>query len=74
MGVSAFEHIKQKYKKLNGKVDLLRILALVLLLILMFFPFSMDKMSLVDKSVQPRLLFPFTAAFSGIIRPGFTFF
>ena len=73
MGVSAFEHIKQKYKKLNGKVDLLRILALVLLLILMFFPFSMDKMSLVDKSVQPRLLFPFTAAFSGIIRPGFTF-
>lgn len=50
-----------------------KIIALILLGLLLFFPFSMAAMDLTQKAVQPPLLFPLTVLFSTAIH-GFNFF
>lgn len=74
MGVPTFDRIKKQCTKLAGSPELIKIFSLGVLLILMLFPFSMDKMDLIDKSASSKLLFPFTVLFSGAIKPEFSFF
>lgn len=74
MGVRTLDRIKKQCSKLAVSLELIKIFSLAALLILMIFPFSMDKMDLVNKSTSSKLLFPFTVLFSGAIKPELSFF
>ena len=53
---------------------MLHIVSLVMLAALMFLPFGMDKMELLNDEHTPQLLYPFTVLFSGLVQKDFYFF
>ena len=52
----------------------MQIVSLVIFVALMFLPFGMDKMDLVNHTRMPQLLYPFTVLFSGLVQKNFLFF
>ena len=52
----------------------LPIASLVILAALMFMPFGMDKIDLLNYEHTPQLLYPFTVLFSGLVQREFYFF
>ena len=52
----------------------LQIVSLVIFAALMFLPFGMDKMDLVNHTRMPQLLYPFIVLFSGLAQKNFLFF
>ena len=53
---------------------MLQIVSLVILAALMFMPFGMDKMDLLNYEQTPQLLYPFTVLFSGLVQRNLHFF
>ncbi|MGI5172709.1 adenylate/guanylate cyclase domain-containing protein [Treponema sp. OMZ 840] len=68
-----FEKIRKMKKKVIASSYPFKVLSLVVFTVLMFFPFSMDKMDLFNREQPSVLLYPFTVLFSGIIERGFNF-
>ena len=52
----------------------MQIVSLVIFVALIFLPFGMDKMDLVNHTRTPQLLYPFTVLFSGLVQQNFLFF
>ena len=52
----------------------MQIVSLVIFVALIFLPFGMDKMDLVNHTRTPQLLYPFTDLFSGLVQQNFLFF
>ena len=52
----------------------MQIVSLVIFVALIFLPFGMDKMDLVNHTQTPQLLYPFTVLFSGLVQQNFLFF
>lgn len=52
----------------------MQIVSLVIFVALIFLPFGMDKMDLVNHTRTPQLLYPFTVLFSGLVQQSFLFF
>ena len=52
----------------------MQIVSLVIFVALIFLPFGMDKMDLVNHTRTPQLLYPFTVLVSGLVQQNFLFF
>ena len=52
----------------------MQIVSIVIFVALIFLPFGMDKMDLVNHTRTPQLLYPFTVLFSGLVQQNFLFF
>ena len=74
MSKTVFEKIKNRLKKIPPSVAGWKVGSLVVLIGLMTLPFGMDKMDLFNPEQASRLLYPFTALFSGAVPSGFHFF
>ena len=74
MSKIVFEKIKNRLKKIFSSVARWKVGSLVVLVVLMALPFSMDKMDLFNPEQASRLLYPFTVLASGVVPSGFHFF
>ena len=74
MSKIVFEKIKNRLKKISSSVARWKVGSLVVLVVLMALPFSMDKMDLFNPEQASRLLYPFTVLASGVVPSGFHFF
>ena len=62
------------FKRIAAYPYKLQIASLVIFATLMFLPFGMDKMDLFNHARMPKLLYPFTVLFSGVVQKNSHFF
>ena len=68
------EKLETVHKRTVESPYKLHIASLVILAMLMYLPFCMDKMDLFNHNEVPQLLYPFTILTSGLVQKSFHFF